>query len=104
MGPGKSKSLNFRLFKKKINLETSAKKTRKIVILRQKRKIRQKTRGYGTRARGKRAHGFWYACPAQTCCRAHLVLSMSHVGHAKEHALACSKKISGTLRARFNQN
>ena len=66
------------------------------------KKWKGKLRGQSTRAGGKRAHDFDYACPAETCCRGHLVLSMSHVGHAVEHALACSEKNSGSWRALFN--
>ena len=51
-------------------------------------------RGCGTRAGGRRAHVFHYACPTETCCRAHRVLSVSHVEHAKEHALACRNPVS----------
>ena len=49
-------------------------------------------RGWGTRAGGRRTHVFDCACPTQTCPRALCVLSMSHVGHAKEHAFACPTK------------
>ena len=58
-------------------------------------------RGWGTRAGGRRAHVFDCACPTQTCPRALCVLSMSHVGHAKEHAFACPKKNLAIWRAVF---
>ena len=64
-------------------------------------KKRTRFRRWGTRAGGRRAHVFDCACPTQTCPRALCVLSMSHVGHAEEHAFACPKKFLTIWRAVF---